>query len=176
MPTDLTAPLDAAGNNGIEIDILIEAGGWPAEPVLAALCRSAIAAACAELGVESDVASELSAVFTDDAHIRTLNAEWRGKDKPTNVLSFPAFPTAQGDALPPMLGDIVLSFETILAEAALDVKAFEHHLTHLLVHGFLHLLGYDHETPDDAEEMEAIERRILARLAIADPYAISDET
>ncbi len=158
----------------VEIGLSVEAGDSPAEPELAALGGREVAAALAELGMKAG-RSELSILFTDDAHIRTLNAEWRGKDKATNVLSFPAFPVQPGDALPPMLGDIVLAAETVRAESALESKSFDHHLTHLVVHGLLHLLGYDHETDEEAEEMEALERRILARLAIADPYAVTDE-
>src|SRR5690606_27325001 len=110
-------------------------------------------------------------IFTDDAAIRALNAEWRGKDKATNVLTFPAFPVLRGGALPPMLGDIVLAYETVEREAREEDKPFESHLSHLLAHGFLHLAGYDHEEDGEAEEMEDAERRILARLAIPDPYA-----
>lgn len=168
------AKASAAGAPEVEIDLSVEAGDWPSEAELAALGDEAVAAAIAELGVKGG-RSELSILFTDDAHIRTLNAEWRGKDKATNVLSFPAFQVAPGDPLPPMLGDIVLAAETVRAESVLESKSFDHHLTHLVVHGLLHLLGYDHETDDDAEEMEALERRILARLAIADPYAVTDE-
>ncbi|WP_246666157.1 rRNA maturation RNase YbeY [Aquamicrobium sp. LC103] len=154
----------------VEIDIAVEAGGWPDEATLSALASQAVAGACAHLGLGAGTPTELSLLFTDDTHIKVLNRDWRGKDKPTNVLSFPAFDVAPGDALPPMLGDIVLAFETISAEAALEEKPFNHHLTHLVVHGFLHLLGYDHETSEDAEEMEALERQVLARLAIPDPY------
>lgn len=152
----------------IDIDMSIEAGGWGDGESLRPLVERAIEAATAELDIAGD--SELSLLFSDDAHVRALNRDWRGKDKPTNVLSFPAFPTAPGGPLPPMLGDIALAFETVAAEAALEGKPFDHHLTHLVVHGFLHLLGYDHEAADEAEEMEALERRILARLAIPDPY------
>lgn len=158
----------------LDIDVSVEAGDWPPEAELESLAGRAATAVLTELGIAGS-ASELSLLFTDDAHIRALNAEWRGKDKATNVLSFPAFPVEPGDALPPMLGDIVLAAETVRAESALESKSFDHHLTHLVVHGLLHLLGYDHETEDDAEEMEALERRILARLAIADPYAVTDE-
>ncbi len=155
---------------GQEIDILVEAGGWPAEAVLRELAEAATGAVLGELGIAGE--SELSLVFTDDASIRTLNSEWRGKDKPTNVLSFPASPVRRGSRrLPPMLGDVILAFETVEREATLEDKPFDHHLSHLLVHGLLHLLGYDHETDEDAEEMEALERRVLARLAIRDPYA-----
>lgn len=153
----------------LHIDIALEAGSWPPEADLSTLVEAAVGAVFAETGVTG--ASELSVVFCDDAHIRTLNAEWRGKDKATNVLSFPAFPPAKGEKLPPMLGDIVMASETVAAEAALEGKPLENHISHLAVHGLLHLLGYDHETDAEAEEMEALERRALARLAIPDPYA-----
>lgn len=165
--------LDSPPQAGLDIDLSVEAGDWPLEPALEAIVTEATGAALAELGLGS-AQSELSLVFTDDAHIRQLNAEWRGKDKATNVLSFPAFPAFPKGKLPPMLGDIVLAYETVLSESALEQKSFDHHLSHLVVHGLLHLLGYDHETDDEAEEMEALERRILARLAIADPYAVSE--
>jgi len=109
--------------------------------------------------------------FSARAHIQFLNAEWRGKDKPTNVLSFPAFPLSVGDPLPPLLGDVVLAAETVAREAALEDKPLENHISHLVIHGLLHLLGHDHEIDAEAEAMEAIERAALARLAIPDPYA-----
>lgn len=154
----------------VTIDVMVEAGEWPTKRTLSALARKAVAAALAEAGADGQP-SELSIVFTDDANIRTLNAGWRGKDKPTNVLSFPAFPLRPGDRLPPMLGDVVLAAGTVAHEAELEEKPFDHHLLHLVIHGVLHLLGYDHETEADAEIMEALERRALARLAIPDPYA-----
>lgn len=154
----------------IGIDIAVEAGGWPDEDMLRGIADRAVAAALAELGAEGAEGAELSLLFTDDAHIRVLNRDWRRKDKPTNVLSFPAFPMAPGSPLPPMLGDIVLAHETVLSEAELENKPFEHHLTHLIVHGLLHLLGHDHESAPEAEAMEARERAVLARLAIPDPY------
>lgn len=153
----------------VEIDISVEAGDWPDEAALTRLVDRAVSAAFAETGVAGR--SELSILFCDDAHIRSLNADWRGKDKPTNVLSFPAFPFPKGGPLPPMLGDIVLAAETVAGEAALEDKPLDNHITHLVIHGLLHLLGYDHETDTEAEEMEAIERSALARLAIPDPYA-----
>lgn len=160
-----------AGALPVAIDVMVEAGDWPAETELEALVEDAVGAALAETGVDTADGTELSLVFSNDAHVRILNAGWRGKDKPTNVLSFPAFPFRRGGALPPMLGDIVLAAETVKREAALEGKAIRHHITHLVIHGFLHLLGYDHETEEDAEEMEAVERAVLARLAIPDPYA-----
>jgi len=153
----------------VEIDISVEAGDWPDEAALTLLVDRAVAAAFAETGVVGS--SELSIVFSDDAHIRSLNADWRGKDKPTNVLSFPAFPFVMGGPLPPMLGDIVLAAETVAREAALEGKPVDNHITHLVIHGLLHLLGHDHEIDAEAEAMEAIERAALARLAIPDPYA-----
>jgi probable rRNA maturation factor len=155
----------------VEIDLLVEGGDWAPEGELEAMVHGAVEAVIAETGAIAPEGSELSVVFSDDAHIRELNAQWRGKDKPTNVLSFPAFPPKLGAALPPLLGDIVLASETVIREAALEGKDVRHHITHLLIHGFLHLLGYDHETGEEAEEMEAVERRALARLAIPDPYA-----
>jgi probable rRNA maturation factor len=153
----------------IDVGLEIEAGDWGDEGALEAMAHRAIDATFAHLGVESGT-SELSILFTDDAAIQVLNREWRNKDKPTNVLSFPAFPVEPGDALPPMLGDIVLALETVKREADEENKPFAHHLTHLTVHGLLHLLGYDHETEEQAAEMEGLEREILSSLAIPDPY------
>jgi probable rRNA maturation factor len=155
----------------VEIDIQVEAGVWPPEAHLGPLIPAAIQAGLAETGLRAQAPAELSILLTDDAHVQKLNAEWRGKDKPTNVLSFPAFPGRHDKTLPPMLGDIVLAQETVAREAALEGKPLHHHISHLVIHGLLHLLGHDHETDDEAEAMEAIERRALARLAIPDPYA-----
>jgi probable rRNA maturation factor len=168
MPED-TKPVGGDIFLPVDIDLIVEAGNWPEEGELLQLVERAAAAAFAETGATGR--SELSVVFSDDGHIQKLNAGWRGKDKPTNVLSFPAFPHVKGGPLPPMLGDIVLAAETVAREAALEDKPLENHITHLVIHGLLHLLGYDHETDAEAEEMEAIERAALARLAIPDPYA-----
>jgi probable rRNA maturation factor len=165
----MAEPVESAGAPPVDIDIFVEAGDWPAQAELARLVDRAVAAAFAETGVSGG--SELSVVFSDDANIRTLNAQWRGKDKPTNVLSFPAFSFPKGGPLPPMLGDVVLAAETVAREAALEGKPVANHITHLVIHGLLHLLGHDHETDAEAEEMETIERAALARLAIPDPYA-----
>ena len=113
---------------------------------------------------------EVSLVFTDDDHIRLLNRQYRGKDAPTNVLSFPAAPVISG-RFGPLLGDIVLARETIAAESEAGGLDFAGHLTHLIVHGFLHLVGYDHETDAEAAIMERLETDILGGLGIADPYA-----
>lgn len=104
-------------------------------------------------------------LLTDDGAMRDLNARFRGKDRPTNVLSFPAPESAR-----PHLGDVALGFETCRAEAEAQQKPLKHHLAHLVTHGVLHLMGRDHEIPEDAEVMEAEERTILASLGIPDPY------
>jgi probable rRNA maturation factor len=113
-------------------------------------------------------------VLTDDAKIRALNRSWRGKDTATNVLSFPA--PAGGSAEPRPLGDVVLARETIAREAVEQRIPAQDHLAHLTVHGVLHLLGYDHENDRDAETMERLEREILARLGVPDPYARTEAT
>jgi probable rRNA maturation factor len=118
-------------------------------------------------------AAELSIVLTDDTEQQDLNRDWRGKDAPTNVLSFP-----QIEPFSPvigLLGDIVLAHETLEREAADLDKPLEHHFTHLVVHGFLHILGYDHLTEDEALVMEGLETQILAGLGVPDPYADNDD-
>jgi probable rRNA maturation factor len=159
--------------SAVDVDVNIACDGWPDEPVLTLLAQSAFAIAIDVL--ELDEHFNVSLLFTNDAAVQRLNREWRGKDKPTNVLSFPAGDSPVETEVE-FLGDIALALETVAAEAAHEGKTFEHHTTHLLLHGFLHLCGYDHETGDsDAEEMETLERAILARLAIADPYAVNDD-
>ena len=150
----------------------IDCDGWPNEPELEALIARVFGAVEAELGLSAAHPSEVSLVFTDDDTIRDINKEWRGKDKPTNVLSFPAFPLRPGQAPKPLLGDIVIALETVQREAVEEAKTFDDHLAHMLVHGLLHLFGHDHERDEEAEIMEDLERKILARLAIADPYAL----
>jgi probable rRNA maturation factor len=151
-------------------DILVTAACWEAEPEAEALVQRAIEAA-AQRAVASADAAEVAIVLTDDSGIRTLNRDWRGIDKPTNVLSFPAVQTASRREEPRMLGDIAIAYETTRREAESEDKPFAHHLSHLAVHGFLHLVGYDHETDADAETMESLEREILAGLGVPDPYA-----
>jgi probable rRNA maturation factor len=155
----------------IAIDLLVEAGDWPKKQALRGLVERAVSAAVEEAGVASATLSEVSIVFSDDARVRSLNAGWRDKDKATNVLSFPAFAVKPGEKLPPMLGDIVLAAETVAREAELEGKPLEHHISHLVIHGLLHLLGHDHDDDNEAERMESMERAALARLAIPDPYA-----
>jgi probable rRNA maturation factor len=159
-------------------EVLVVADCWQTEPDAEAVIQRAIAAA-AQMTDAGDDEAELAVMLTDDAGIRTLNSNWRGIDKPTNVLSFPALPsTGAGgpDDAPRMLGDIAIAYETTRREADDEQKPFDHHLSHLAIHGFLHLMGYDHETDDDAEAMESLEQEILAQLGIPDPYADRDRT
>lgn len=163
----------------LDIQTSVEDPSWPAEEPLNAMASGILEQAAAFLVREEQQPFpqgevELSLVFTDDASIREINQEWRGQDKPTNVLSFPAFPLEPGGMPGPMLGDIVIARETVEREAADLGKPFNEHLTHLMVHGFLHLFGYDHMDGDEAEEMEGLETRILAELGLSDPYAGSD--
>jgi probable rRNA maturation factor len=153
-----------------EIDIAVESPLWDAVTDLEPMISAALHAGLNEAGITIMPGAEISIMLCDDARIRTVNKEWRGIDKPTNVLSFPAVPPARLKSAP-MLGDIVIAFETVEREAQAEDKPFADHLRHLTIHGLLHLLGFDHETTDEAEIMEACEVRALARLGIADPYA-----
>ena len=155
----------------ITIDILTESPLWGDSETYEKLAQTCVDAVWARLELPKKP-TELSLVLTDDASIRTINAEWRNKDKATNVLSFPAFDIAPGDAPGPMLGDIIIARETVEREAQEENKSFDQHLHHMIVHGLLHLLGYDHEDDEEAEEMEGLEREILHALAIPDPYTV----
>ena len=153
-------------------EVLVVADCWQNEPDADAVIQRAIATAAD--AVDADVAeTELAVMLTDDTGIRTLNSNWRGIDKPTNVLSFPASGPATGGGTR-LLGDIVIAFETLERECTDENRAFLHHLAHLAVHGFLHLNGYDHDTDAQAGEMEELESRIMARLNMPDPYSVHD--
>ena len=149
------------------IDIVRESPLWQEQPDIDAVLHRAIAETVADVSTKD---AELAIVLTDDSRIRALNRVWRGIDKPTNVLSFPTKERG-GDEMPALLGDIVISYETTAREAQAQGTPFLHHIAHLTVHSFLHLRGYDHETDDEAENMERLESAILARLDIPDPYA-----
>src|SRR5258708_4541477 len=160
----------------LSLDISVPSPLWRRLPRARPIARETIAAAASE---SSDVSEgEVSLCLADDSALRALNLSWRGIDKPTNVLSFPAAPVdavadrvgrAQRARL--QLGDIALAYETLAREAEDLGVSLADHYRHLLVHGFLHLIGYDHETDAQAERMEALETKILARLGVADPYA-----
>lgn len=145
---------------------------WRGLPEIEKMTERVIDASLAVSGIGLLDGAEISVQFADDAQVRALNAQWRGVDKATNVLSFPAAPAGKVAAAP-LLGDIVLSFETAEREAAEEGKTLADHCAHLIVHGFLHLLGFDHEDAAEADRMEALETEILAKLGIADPYALT---
>ena len=152
------------------IDVAIEFPDWQSLENPSRLVEEAILAAVAESRAVLAANAEISVVLCGDAFIRELNRKWRGRDEPTNVLSFPA----GGDlASAPLLGDIVIAFETTSREAIEAGKPLRDHLAHLVVHGFLHLIGHDHAETAEAVAMETLERAILARLGIADPYGAS---
>jgi probable rRNA maturation factor len=165
------------------IEIMIEAAQWKGKRNTKALLLRAIAAAAAAVPTRG---GEVAIVLTDDKAIRVLNRDWRQKNAPTNVLSFPAKEAraalaseASGQrnsksagGAPRLLGDIVIAYETTEREARAERKPFAHHLTHLAVHGFLHLVGYDHVADDEAQAMEGLETSILARLGVPDPYIV----
>ena len=147
------------------IDIAVHNTAWPD---CAALIDRVVTAAATH--VPDGRAGELSVVLSDDAQIQLLNRDYRGKDTPTNVLSFPL---PAGDPAP-MLGDIIVSLETLTREATDKGVSFDAHLSHLLVHGYLHLQGYDHAEDAEATEMESLEVTILASLGIDNPYENED--
>ena len=159
----------------VEIDLAERSPLWrQALPEADRVCDRAARAALAG-GRAPQGPAELAIVLADDTLLRSLNRAWRGRDAATNVLSFPASgeaPPAPGAPL--LLGDVVLGFETVAAEAAAQGKPLADHLAHLVVHGVLHLLGYDHEADAEAERMEALETRLLAGLGIADPYRAAE--
>jgi len=152
------------------IGIVIQSPQWKTITSVGASLRRALNAAWPPDREHGEVAI----LLTDDDTIRALNRQWRGRDEATNVLSFPSHPVDRGGAAPTFLGDIAIAYGVTAHEAAAEGKPFLQHVTHLAVHGFLHLLGYDHESPDDAEIMEGLERRILAQLGIPDPYSARD--
>ena len=165
------------------VDIVLEDTRWK-DVGLEGLAERAIPAVLARLSV--DTAAEIAVLACDDARIATLNADFRGKPVPTNVLSWPAqelSPEIPGESPhPPVpdrhgdleLGDIAIAFETCSREAAVAGKPLEEHVIHLIVHGVLHLLGYDHENDADAARMEALEVTILAGLGLENPYIVAD--
>jgi probable rRNA maturation factor len=153
-----------SARSALEIDVRIDSDRWKAAGNAASIVRRAVVAAAA--GTRSTEGSELAIVLTDDSAMRLLNRDWRGIDAATNVLSFPTSKARNKTHL----GDIVLAYETIAREASAEGKPLADHVAHLAVHGFLHLVGYDHERDKDALAMERAEREILRRLEIPDPY------
>ena len=151
------------------VSIAVDDSGWEAVPALEELTRRAVDATIAGAGAAGKNL-ETAFLFTGDETMASLNAKWRGQAHATNVLSFPAKNVkAPGGETSP-LGDVVLASGVVTREAAEQGKTLPHHATHLIVHGLLHLLGYDHETDKDAAAMERLETEILKGLGISDPY------
>jgi probable rRNA maturation factor len=161
----------------IEIDVIIDESAWSAAlPSVEDTCRRAALAVLAARAGDL-TAGEACVVLSSDAAVWALNRRYRGRDTATNVLSFPAAPEGgwqlPGAEVPMPLGDVVVAFETAAREASVEGKALPDHLSHLVVHGMLHLLGYDHQTDEEAEVMEGLEIKVLGSLGIADPFANS---
>jgi probable rRNA maturation factor len=161
--------------SGLRLALEIEDARWnTALPHAGELIEKAVSLALADIEANGRVI-EVGVRLVDDGTIQALNRDWRGRDKPTNVLSFPMGdpgPVTDPD-FPWLIGDIVMSYDTVTAEAIRDSKPLEHHVVHLAIHATLHLIGHDHEEEVEAEAMESAEIRLLAGLGIADPYALA---
>ena len=153
----------------IELDVIVEEGDWSTLGDAEGLTRRAVEAAFMVASDAPRETTEISVLLTDDPSVQALNREWRHQDRPTNVLSFPS-PEQPGLPGARHLGDIALAFETLVRESRDEGKTLADHFTHLVLHGTLHLLGYDHELEAEAQIMEALEGKALAALGIADPY------
>lgn len=153
----------------LNVDVIFEDPRWQDIPDAEETVIRAARAAFASHGTQA-AETELAVLLTGDDALHEMNRRWRGKDMPTNVLSFPADDVARAMG---HLGDIALSCDTLAREAAADAKPLTHHMQHLVIHGVLHLLGFDHMTETQADAMEALERAILAGLGVPDPYATS---
>ena len=151
----------------LEIAIIRNDEAWPEQ--LDGLAERAVLESLKQSDAKVTGAAELSVLLTNDEEQQALNKQWRGKDSSTNVLSFPQI--EPGDPVAGILGDITMARETLIREAEEQGVTFEAHFTHLVVHGFLHILGYDHFDEEDAVEMESLETAVLATLGIDDPYA-----
>jgi len=175
--------MSEASARNLDISVSLEAGDWEAvvadvEQRIETAARTAFDAA-ERPSVLDGAPAEMSLVLADDALVQTLNRDYRDKDKPTNVLSFALLDDlddtdddlARDEGMPILIGDVILAFETVQREAREQDKSVGDHLTHLVIHGVLHLLGYDHLSDPDADRMERLETSILARMGIADPYS-----
>ena len=151
----------------VETDIVMMSSAWESVANLDKLTLRVIEQAAQTSGAKLGANCELCIAYSDDEAVRVLNAQWRGLDKPTNVLSFP---TPGALATKPMLGDVIIAYETVVREAREQDKNVNEYIAYMIVHGFLHLIGYDHETSADAEVMEEVERRIARALGLSDPY------
>src|SRR5690242_8679185 len=154
--------MSARRSNSVVVGVLVQSPQWKKKRRAKAIVRASIRAAANAISAPN---GEVAVVLTGDAALRKLNRQWRGIDKATNVLSFPAAEPQAG-----LFGDIAIAYETLARESRLEKKEFAQHLSHLAIHGFLHLMGYHHQNDSDAEVMEKVERAVLARLGIPDPY------
>jgi len=153
----------------LSLEISVQSALWRGLPRARSMARETIDACVAETGLRAREGAEVSLLLADDARLQSLNANWRGLDKPTNVLSFPAAsPERISDAK--LLGDIAIAYETVEHEARSAGRPLGDYYRRLVAHGFLHLIGYDHQTDEEAERMESLERRILVRMGVPDPY------
>jgi probable rRNA maturation factor len=159
------SPIAAADDPSLTLDVIVESSLWEDQPEAETVIRETITVAAKST---ARAAAEIAILLTDDSAIRKINRQWRDQDKPTNVLSFPA---NEAGLEAGHLGDIVIAYETLAREAAAENKPFAHHLAHLTIHGYLHLLGYDHMSDTDAVQMEKLETALLEKLGIPDPYA-----
>lgn len=174
LPVTGEPDADRAGDPPLNlfVDIVRDGGDWDQVAGAEDLVRAAAGAVIEELPLAD---AEVCVALSNDTQVAELNGSYRNKPAPTNVLSFPAASMLPIEGEPRFLGDIVLALETLQREAADLGIPLEHHLQHLVVHGLLHLLGYDHQSEDEAQEMESLEIRVLARLGIPDPYAAAGE-
>jgi probable rRNA maturation factor len=169
--TQSTAPVVASQSPQLDAEIVIEDDRWCDDPVLVPAAEAAVAALARLRLTALQAHSAATVLLSDDAHVMRLNADFRGKPVPTNVLSFPSPPQAFAAGTTRYLGDVIIARETVQREAKDLAISVAHHLQHLTIHGLLHLLGYDHQTDADAAVMETLETRVLASLGVADPYA-----
>jgi probable rRNA maturation factor len=167
-PAPITV-VPAAG--GGDIDIVIEDDRWCAHPHILEAAERAVAALHASAAPRLELLHAATVLLDNDAHVAALNKDFRGKPQPTNVLSFPSAGGAAPPEAPSYAGDVIIARETVEREAQEMGIPVIHHLQHLVIHGLLHLVGYDHTNDSDAAHMEALETHVLATLGVADPYA-----
>lgn len=180
-PSDSQSPGQSPGRSpgqsawpaNVNVAVTIDAGVWADRtPSLDTMAAAAVRAAIARVqAATAPERAEVSVAFSDDATVQRLNRTYRGRDAPTNVLSFPIEDCDDCDDAPRLLGDVVLAYETCAREASASGISLDDHIRHLVVHGVLHLLGFDHEEDAAAERMERLETAILAELGVPDPYA-----
>ncbi len=168
---ETASPVASSGHN--DIAVLVDGGDWDTLDDPDQICRAAVSAALVASGRTGPIA--VNVLLADDARLGALNTQYRGKVGPTNVLAFPDAGTHEAAGGPPLAGELAVSFQTTAREAQQQNKSLAHHLSHLVVHGTLHLLGFDHQTDAQANKMEEMERHALRRLHIDDPYRVLPE-